>query len=132
MSNTGIASGLTLDLMTRALDAAALRHTAHARNVANVSIPDYQPLRVSFEDQLSLIRSDILGRGNEGSAQRALANVEPRIEQDAATSDSTDEKVRLDSEVASMMQNAVWYQSLLTALNKSNGILRMAIRGGSN
>jgi len=132
MNNFGIASGLTLDLMTRALDAAAMRHTAYAKNVANVSIPDYQPLRVSFEEQLSLIRSDVLGRGNEGGAQRALANVEPRVEQNASTFDSEDEKVRLDSEVANMMQNAVWYQSLLAALNKSNGILRLAIRGGSN
>lgn len=132
MSNIGIVSGLTLDLAHRALDAATLRHAAYSKNVANASIPEYQPLRVSFEDQLSLVRSDILGRRNDGNAQRALASIEPRVEQGALTSDSTDEKVRLDMEVANMMQNAVWYQSLLTALGKSNGILRMAIRGGSN
>jgi flagellar basal-body rod protein FlgB len=132
MSDIGIAGGLTLDLMTRALDAAALRHAAYAKNVANAGIPGYQPLRVSFEDQLSLVRGDILGRGNAENVQRALANIEPRVEQSEPTSESTDTKIPLDMEVANMMQNAVWYQSLLTALNKSNGILRLAIRGGSN
>lgn len=132
MSDMGIASGVTLDLVARALDAAALRHAAYARNVANATIPGHQPLRVSFEDQLNLVRSDLLGRGDDDSARRALANVEPRIEQSEPTADSEDGKIRPEMEVASMMQNAVWYQSLLTALNKSNGILRMAIRGGSN
>ena len=133
MGNFGIVGGLTVDLTTRALDAAALRHAAYAKNIANASIPGYQALRVSFEDQLSLVRGDILGRGNEENAQRTLANMEPRLEQSEPTSDElTDTKIPLDMEVANMMQNAVWYQSLLTAFNKSNGILRLAIRGGNN
>jgi flagellar basal-body rod protein FlgB len=132
MSDIGITGGLTLNLVNRALDAAALRHTAFSKNIANAAIPGYQPVRVSFEDQLSLVRGDILARGNEASVQRTLANIEPRVEQSEPTTELTDTSIPLDMEVANMMQNAVWYQSLLTALNKSDGILRMAIRGGSN
>jgi flagellar basal-body rod protein FlgB len=132
MSDTGIASGLTLDLALRALDTAALRHAAYSRNVANANVPGYQPLQVSFEDQLNLVRENVLGRNNEASVRRSLANIEPRLEQKVQDDGNTSEQVRLDTEVANMMQNAVWYQSLLTALNKSNGILRTAIRGGGN
>lgn len=116
-------------LVMRALDAATLRHAATARNIANASNPNYQPLRVDFEQQLVLARSELLRRDDDAAARRALQNVQPRLETDAL---GTARKVQLDEEVAKMMQNTVYYQALLTAKGKHSAILRTAIREGRN
>ena len=130
MTDYSIASSLTSSLVVRALDASSLRHVAYARNIANSTIPGYQPLRVNFEEQLSLARHDLLDRSSEAAAMRSLDAIQPRIEEVAVVRDGANENVRLDNEVASLMQNAVFYQSLLTALGKSTSILQLAIREG--
>lgn len=116
-------------LVMRALDAATLRHAATASNIANASNRNYQPLRVDFEQQLVLARSELLRRDDDAAARRALQNVQPRLESDAF---GTARKVQLDEEVAKMMQNTVYYQALLTAKGKHSAILRTAIREGRN
>ena len=130
MNDFGIVNSLTSNLVLRALDAATLRHATQAQNISNASIPGYQPLRVNFEQQLTMARSQLLGRDDDAGAKRALNSLQARIEQlPSASVDGTD-IIKIDEEIAKMMQNAVYYQSLLTALDKNGSILRMAIRGG--
>lgn len=121
--------GITHDLVSRALDVAALRHNVLASNIANASNPEYTPMRVNFEEQLQLLRTDLLRRTDAAEVRPALAGVEPRIEADPAYVDSS-EKLRLDAEIGKMMQNAVYYQSLLTAMSKNGSIMRLAVREG--
>jgi flagellar basal-body rod protein FlgB len=123
--------GITQDLVTRALDAAALRHNVLASNIANASNPEYAPMRVNFEEQLQLLRADLLRRTDAAEVRPALAGVEPRIEADPAYAGSSDQ-IRLDAEISKMMQNAVYYQSLLTAMSKGGSIMRLAVREGRN
>lgn len=125
--------GITQDLTLRALDVAVLRHSVLASNIANASNPQYTPLRVSFDEQLQLLRADLLRRNDAAGVRQALAGVEPRVEADPAYSGSgvsSSEQVRLDAEISKMMQNAVYYQSLLTAISKNGSIMRMAVREG--
>lgn len=129
MNDIGMINSLTSGLVMRALDAAALRHAALAQNIANASTPGYRPVRISFEDQLALSRSELLARGDESGGWRALDSVQPRVEPEPVTATGGD-KIRLDAEVAKMMQNAVYYQSLLAALSKNGSILRIAVREG--
>lgn len=119
----------TAALVLRGLDAAAMRHTALASNIANVSNPSYQPLRVNFEEQLTMLRSELLQRDDNTAVQRALGSVHAQIESDAA---GIAHKIQLDAEISKMMQNAVYYQALLTAQGKNSSIIGMAIRGGRN
>ena len=123
--------GVTSDMLLRSLDAAALRHNVLAANVANASNLQYQPLRVSFEEQLRLQQAQLLQRTDPAAARRALTSVRPEVEPDPVYRDSA-EHVRLDAEVSKLMQNAVYYEALLAAMNKNGSILRMAIREGRN
>ena len=121
---TGIGSSITGDLVLRALDAASLRQAAHAANIANASTEGYRPLRVSFDEQLAAARTALLDR-DEAAARRAVESLRPAIETESAS-----RRVQLDQETSSMMQNALRYQALLTALSKSGAFLRAAIHEG--
>ncbi len=125
-----VTGSATAALVLRGLDAAALRHTALASNIANVSNPSYQPLRVNFEEQLSLLRSELLQRGDDAAVRRTLGSVKARIEPDTERTDGVSHQIQLDVEISKMMQNAVYYQALLTAQGKNSSIIGMAIRGG--
>jgi flagellar basal-body rod protein FlgB len=114
----------------KALDAASLRHTVLAQNIANATTPGYQPLRVNFEEQLAMARNDVLDRANDAAARRAVESLRPGIEPSPAVDSGADDKIKLDAEIAKMMQNAVYYQSLLTAMSKNGSIVRMAVREG--
>jgi flagellar basal-body rod protein FlgB len=107
-----------------------LRHAAQAQNISNATIAGYRPLKVNFEQQLNMARSQLLARDDEAGSRRALNSVQPRVEEIPELSPDGNETIKLDAEVAKMMQNAVFYQSLLTALGKNHSILRMAVRGG--
>ncbi len=123
-------SGVTPNLVLRALDASALRHFALASNIANASNEAYPALRVNFEEQLGLLREQLLQRTDEAAARRALAAVQPRIEPEPSVMPGGYRKIQLDAEIAKMTQNAVYYQALLAAQGKNGSILRLAIREG--
>ena len=46
-------SAFGIDVLSRVLDTAALRHRVIAQNVANVNTPGYRRLEVTFEDELA-------------------------------------------------------------------------------
>jgi len=123
---SGILNSPTAELVLRALDAGVLRHAVHAANIANASVEDYHPLRVSFEDQLEAARTALLSR-DDAAARRAVGWLEPQVGPDPANLPT-----QVDKEVASMMANAVRYQALLTALGKNGSLIRLAIREGRN
>lgn len=127
---TAVTSSATSALVLRGLDAAALRHMAVASNIANVSNTQYQPLRVNFEEQLTMLRGELLRRGDDGAVHRALGSVAARIESDMSHAGEVAHKIQLDEEISKMMQNAIYYQSLLAAMSKNGSIVRMAINGG--
>ena len=115
---------VTTELVSRALDAATLRHAALAANIANATTEGYRPLHVAFEEQLAAARHALLDR-DEATARRALDNLHPQI-----VEATVEAQVRLDREVSLMMQNALRYQALVTSLSKNASLLRTAIREG--
>lgn len=114
----------TGDLVLRALDAASLRHAAHAANIANASTEGYRPLRVAFDEQLAGARMALLDR-NDVIARRSLETLRPTAEIESAS-----RRIRLDEEIAAMMQNALRYQALLRAMTKNGAFLQAAIHEG--
>ena len=131
MNDISIIGSLTASLVEKSLDAASLRHAALAQNIANATTAGYQPLRVDFEEQLAMARHDVLDRGDEAGARRAVESLHPEIGPAPADAAGGD-KIKLDVEIAKMMQNTVYYQSLLTAMSKNGSIVRMAVREGRN
>ncbi|HSW06357.1 flagellar basal body rod protein FlgB [Aquabacterium sp.] len=113
----------TLDLVSRALSAATMRHGVHASNIANTNVEGFQPARVRFEEQLSHVRESLV-RG-EPLKLSDLHAVEASLDTTPTAS-----KIELDSEVAAMSANGLHYQALLKALDKQLGLMSLAISDG--
>src|SRR3954471_13285186 len=111
-----------LALLSRALDAAALRQSVHATNVANVDTEGYRRLEVIYSAEQQ--RLNAAGPAVDADEALAWAQVEPEVVE------SADSKVKLDQEMAQMAGNAVRYQALLGAIERTLGMLRTAARDG--
>lgn len=100
--------------LSRALDLVELRHSVYASNIANASTEGYQRMEVVANEAA-------LGADPEGGGfALPVGQVVP----------SADATVRLDHEMAQMSQNAVRFQQLIGAFERTTGLLRMAIHEG--
>ena len=99
-----------LDLLGRAADVSAMRHSVHAANIANASTEGYSRIELVVDGASANPDNPSVG--------------EPRVVT------APGEAVRLDEEMAAMAQNAVRYQTLLNAFEKAIGMLRSAAREG--
>lgn len=101
-----------IGLLGQAIDAAALKHATHTSNIANADVDGYRRLDVLVET--TMIRND----------PEALPNIS------ASVVESSEGVVRLDQEMASMAKNAVRYQALIGAIEKTMSLLRYAAQEG--
>lgn len=106
-------------VLSRALDDAALRQAVHTSNIANASTEGFRRLEVQFDAQLQALANATPGTAPESS----WTSTSPRVI-------ATDESVRLDREMALMAKDAVLYQALLGAFEKTAGLMSTAIREG--
>jgi flagellar basal-body rod protein FlgB len=111
-----------LALLSRALDAAALRQTVHATNVANVDTEGYRRLEVIYSAELQRLQAG--GQAVDVNEAMAWAEAEPEVVESSET------RVRLDQEMAQMAENAVRYQALIGAIERTLSTLRYAARDG--
>ena len=102
----------TIDLVRLALDAALMRQTAIATNIANINTKDYQAMAVDFEKQL-----------NESNAD-TLANIKPMYTY-------SDTPLSIDEQLASSVQNATQYRALIKGLNHKLAIMTLAVQGNN-
>jgi flagellar basal-body rod protein FlgB len=104
-------------LLSRALDGATIRQSVHTTNIANADVDGFRRLDVVMDAQLPSM--------DEASAPQASswAIEKPRV---VATHDS----VRLDQEMALMAKDAIRYQALLGAVDRTIGLLSTAIHEG--
>jgi flagellar basal-body rod protein FlgB len=109
-------------LLGQHLDACALRQAVYSANIANANVPDYQPLEVDFESQLQAAK----GLFESGAAEETgmLQSIHPTVVP------ATDGPIELDQQLALMTKNALQYQSLLGAFERSIGLLRLAVLEG--
>jgi len=106
-------------VLSRALDNAALQQAVHTSNIANASSEKYSRLQVVFDNELQAARLANFGTGDLTDA----LPTRPRVV-------STGEAVKLDQEMALMAKDAVHYQALLGAYDRSMAMLRLATREG--
>jgi flagellar basal-body rod protein FlgB len=102
-----------LQMLSKAVDLSALRHSVHVTNVANANTEGYS----RFEVVVDSLSPDGAVAGGIGAPEGRVVAV-------------PGEAVRLDEEMAAMAQNAVRYQALLNAVEATMGALRYAAREG--
>jgi flagellar basal-body rod protein FlgB len=122
-------------VLARAIDVSALRQSAHAANIANAEVAGYRRLEVSFERALDAaksadVASAMAGAQDAGAAQAIAGATDAATEQGTPSIVTSSDSVRLDQEMAQMAQNSVRYQALITAFEKTIGLLRLAVRDG--
>jgi len=117
---------ITTAAIARALDAATLRHQAIAANIANHGVEGYVPLKVSFAAEFAEQRAgQAAGRLDAQAVSAMKAQLTPVLDAQGLPA-----KVKLDSEMADMAQNAVQYQALARGLSRHMSILASAASDG--
>jgi flagellar basal-body rod protein FlgB len=111
-----------IDLLSRAMDAAALRQRVVANNVANANTPGFKRSFVSFEEH---VREAIARRSVTATA------LQPRIHTDSSTSMREDgNNVSIDHEMVLMAANAIQFQALSQQLSDRFSMYRYVINEG--
>ncbi|MFT3736007.1 MAG: hypothetical protein QM776_13445 [Rhodocyclaceae bacterium] len=118
-------TGLTGVVLKAALDAASMRQTAGAANIANANRPGYVPVRVSFEAELEQALSAQRQRGGEFVAPKPVLHP---VETSANGNESA--SVKLDEESAALVTNALHYQALIGGLRGLSEIVTAAVSDG--
>ncbi len=110
------------DLLSKMLDAAAMRQKIIAQNVANVNTPGYRRQEVQFDDQLAaLLRRD------EDMSATQLA---PRVSETAGLPERVDgNNVDIDMEMAELTENVIKFDTYSQILATRVAMLRSAITG---
>lgn len=111
----------TLQLLSRALDAGALRHQAIAQNIANANVAGAQASRVQFEELLQQVQGELAAGRSFKPADVPLPQV---------LTDGSGRPIALDEEMAALSSNGLQYQALLKALSRQLGILALAVQEG--
>lgn len=102
----------TIDIIGLALDAALMRQTAIATNIANTNTQGYQSIGVDFESQLQ--------NANESD----LAHVKPTFEYNNVPAS-------IDDQIALSVKNATQYRALIKGLNHKLAIMKLAVQGNN-
>ena len=128
----------TIDIGSRALSAASLRHEVLSNNIANVNTPNFKRSHVRFED---LLKQEL---GLNDDPLMKVVRTHDRhfpipfsgkargvIEQDATTNMRLDgNNVDIDIEMAEVAKNQLYYSALATALGGHIGRLKSVITSG--
>ncbi|HEY8880044.1 MAG TPA: hypothetical protein VIN03_20910 [Roseateles sp.] len=107
----------TLQLVSRALDAGALRHQAIAQNIANANVAGAHATRVQFEELLGTLQADVAA-GRTFKAEDVPSPV--------VTTEPSEHPIALDEEMAALSSNSLQYQALLRAMGRQLSILGVA------
>ncbi|RAP36951.1 hypothetical protein B1207_05845 [Legionella quinlivanii] len=108
----------TIRLVKLGLDAALMRQTAIAANIANVNTPNYQTVEVIFEQQLANYDQN----SNRGSVN--FLELQPAIH-------TSDTAPALDEQIALGIKNATQFRALIKGLNHKLAIMKMALHGNN-
>jgi flagellar basal-body rod protein FlgB len=105
-----------IDLLTRVLDAANLRHTVIAHNLANVNTPNFHRLEVAFEGEMTRLSA------GSGGAPRVVETADAPARQDGNTVD-------MDVEMGLLTRNSLLTAAATQVLAMKLAQLRSAITG---
>ncbi|MDS1029521.1 flagellar basal body rod protein FlgB [Bacillota bacterium LX-D] len=133
-----IFSSPVLTALEKALDAAALRESTIANNVANVNTPGFKRSYVNFEEALQKSLNPksnfTLAADEQGHLQAAenLETLQPEVATDYSTSMRQDgNNVDIDSEMVQAAMNMINYNFAAAKASSKLSILSYVISGGN-
>ncbi|MDP2872506.1 MAG: flagellar basal body rod protein FlgB [Bacillota bacterium] len=142
----GIRAQGAIDALDRALGRASLRGELLANNLANVNTPGYKRLDLAFEDVLASASTSGTAGGAASLSSNSLnpavtnaahiagrqaASADPEVIRAAGTSLRSDgNNVDIESEMALLAENSLYYQALVREMNNRLSALRLAITEG--
>jgi flagellar basal-body rod protein FlgB len=132
-----------IPLLSKALDAYALRQKVTAANIANVTTPGYKSQRVSFEEQLGQAQQGLQLKGTHTNPNHlplgdtgGLDHAEPEIHRTADDPPpgynemaSGFNDVDIDHEMAELVKNQIRFKFSSRMLGDTFKGLQKAIRG---
>jgi flagellar basal-body rod protein FlgB len=111
-----------IQVLSKLLDATALRHRVLANNLANVDTPQFKRQDVTFRDAFA--------KAIESSDGTKLADVQPKIVVDTVTPGRPDgNNVSTQRELGEMTENSLLYQFATKSINFRFTQLTKAIKG---
>lgn len=114
---SSILESTSIAYLSAAMDAAAIRHSVIATNIANANTSGYTAQSVSFEVALGTA-------WQSGASRGASVKLEPTLFFNSHGA------VQIDGEMAAMAQNSAHYQVLARALNRELAVMSMAVSDG--
>jgi len=106
-------SDTSIQLISLALDAALMRQTAIANNIANINSREYKTLEVNFEQQL-----------NKSNLNNNLEEISPFYQ-------LSDHQSSIDEQMSLSVQNMTHYRVLIKGLNQKLSIMKLALQGNN-
>lgn len=129
----------TIPYLSKAMDAAMLRDTVIANNIANVDTPRFKRREVIFEQKLKKVLDNQSNHGklniynsrqNELNAISSWQDLEPSLVEVNDESYRNDgNNVDIDIEMAKRTKNELYYDVMAQSVNHEIRLLRLAITG---
>jgi flagellar basal-body rod protein FlgB len=121
-----------IGVMSRALDASALRQKSIANNIANVDTPNYKATTVTFEEMLQKEFSNSFA-GNRSNDKHVTIGAAgkiptPVLKMDHAVLKNNGNGVDIDFEMTELSKNNIWYQGLTYSINEEFNLLKTVIQ----
>ncbi|WP_161878922.1 flagellar basal body rod protein FlgB [Alkalibacterium sp. MB6] len=123
--------GSNSDLLKNALDASSMRQEMISSNISNVNTPGYKAKRVEFE---SVLRDSMDGTSMRSTHSKHygvndLSSVSPAIKaQEGNRINENGNNVAIDTEMAELSANAIYYQALTTQMGNHYSMIRSVLR----
>jgi flagellar basal-body rod protein FlgB len=111
-----------IDLLSRQLDIAGLRHRVIAQNIANVNTPNYRQLKVSFDQAFT--------RELDRQQFAQALQVQPEVTEGEGGAVRADgNNVDIDVELAELTKNTLLFRTYAQLMTTRLTLLRTAITG---
>lgn len=124
-------TGSHYNLLKGALDASAMRQEMISSNISNVNTPGYKAKRVEFEETLkSVMDGSGMKRTHDNHfGVSDVSSVAPEIKAQTGNRINEDgNNVAIDTEMAELSANAIYYQALSTQMSTHYNNIRSVLR----
>jgi len=119
-------SELSIELLSWAMNRALASHSASRMNVANASVKNFAPIKISFQQQIdALKKADRTGSDMQATLDSMQQSVEQMLENNTFRLDT--ELVQVDQEVLNMVKHSGYYKTLADAMSRKLGLMKIAM-----
>lgn len=124
-------SGQNINILKNALDASSMRQETISSNISNVNTAGYKAKRVDFENTLKKAMDGTGMRASHGKHFGA-ANLDDvkahTVERTGNRVNENGNNVAIDTEMAELSANALYFQAVSTQLTNQYGMIRSVLR----